>query len=80
MFIYLFFLQGKQGLPGIPGFTGPKVKFCSIYNAVPLSGVYRKGCYVISESCYEGTIVQRNDRKRSFYGYFPIIPFVKFHG
>ena len=35
---------------------------------------------VISESCYRGTVLQRNYRKMTMYGLFPILnSFVKFN-
>ena len=47
----------------------------SLYNAMfgLTLGSIGMDC-VIRESCYKGTILQKNYRKIIFYGHFPIIP------
>ena len=42
---------------------------------------YSEDCYFyFSESCYKGTILQRDYRKMTIHGHFPNNSFVKFYG
>ena len=53
--------------------TSLKDKCLEMYNAESLYILYLGPCY-INERCYKGTLLQRNYRKMTIYGYFPIIP------